>query len=397
MKFTSRIERMEPSATTAMANKARLKKEQGYPVISFSTGEPDYTSPKPALEYAKKAMDDGHTHYTSTSGINELKQAVADYYRSRFDISYPVSEVVIGTGAKQLLYEALGCIVEEAKEVIVIAPAWVSYVEQIRLFDGIPVIVNTENTDFVPTIEAINEKININTVAIIINSPNNPTGVVYTADFLKDLAHLAMDRDLLIINDEVYERLVFGNRKYCQIMQAAPEAREHVININGASKSYAMTGWRLGFALGPKELMEKIVSFQSHLTSNTSTISQWAALGALKEAQSDVEWMRQNFERRRLLILGLLDEMPLISYTPPDGAFYVFVNIKKCLGMKFKDVKITDDIAFCEILLDSKNIALVPGTAFLMPGFFRIAYSVSDENIIEGMSRLKEFLSEMGN
>lgn len=378
-----------------MANKARLKKEQGYPVISFSTGEPDYSSPQSAIEYAKKAMVEGHTHYTSTGGIKELKQAVTDYYSSHFDLHYSESEVVIGTGAKQLLYEALGCIVEKGKEVLVIAPAWVSYVEQIRLFDGTPVIVDTEKTNFIPTIETVRQKITTNTVGIIINSPNNPTGVVYTANFLKDLALLAIDKDLLIINDEVYERLVYGNDRYCQILQAAPQARSHVLNINGASKSYAMTGWRLGFALGPEELISEIVAFQSHLTSNTSTISQWAALGAIKEAQADVEWMKTNFERRRDLILGLLDRMPLINYTPPNGAFYVFINIKQCLGMKFGDKEINDDIAFCEALLDSRDIALVPGTAFLMPGFVRIAYSVSDENINEGMARLESFLREL--
>lgn len=378
-----------------MASKARFRKEQGHPVISFSTGEPDFTSPEPALKFARKAMDEGHTHYTSTSGINELKQAVADYYRSHFELSYQPSDVVIGTGAKQLLYEALGCVVEEGKEVIVIAPAWVSYVEQIRLLDGTPVIIDTEDTNFIPAIEAVKEKVNNNTVAIIINSPNNPTGVVYCGDFLCDLANLAIDNDLLIVNDEVYERLVFGDRKYCHILQVAPEAKDHVLNINGASKSYAMTGWRLGFALGPEELIKNIVAFQSHLTSNTSTISQWAALGALLEAQPEVECMRKNFERRRKLILTLLDKMPLISYTPPDGAFYVFVNIKECLGMKFNGRVINDDKEFCEMVLDSENIALVPGTAFLMPGFIRIAYSVSDENIQEGMLRLANFLSEL--
>jgi len=397
MKFTSRINRMAQSATTAMANKARQKLQQGLPVISFSTGEPDFSSPKSAVEYARKAMDEGFTHYTATAGITELKRAIICYYRSYFGLEYSDSEIVAGTGAKQLLYEILGCLVEKGSEVIVIAPAWVSYVEQIRLFDGTPVIVETEKNGFVPDIDDIREKISDRTAAIIINSPNNPTGMVYRKDFLADLGTLAVEKDITVINDEVYERLVYGKSSYCHILNAAPQSRDNVVNINSASKSYAMTGWRLGFALGPEELVKKVVAFQSHLTSNTSSISQWAAVGAINEAQSDVERMRDEFEERRTLIMSLLDGMPLISYIVPDGAFYVFVNIEKCIGMKSGDSVITDDIAFCELLLDTRDIAMVPGTAFLQPGFIRIAYSVSDKDIKEGMSRLKDFLTELGS
>lgn len=393
MRLSDRITKMAPSATAVMATKAREKKRLGADVISFATGEPDYDSPKEAIRMAKKAMDEGETHYPPTNGILPLREAVAEYYNDHFGLEYnPLKEIVVGTGAKQLLYEALGAIVNPGDEVLVFPPTWVSYVEQIKLFDGIPIEVDTSKNKFIPTIEAVEKAITSKTVAMIINSPNNPTGVVYPDDFLTQLGHLASRKKITILNDEVYERLVFDRERSPQIVVLCPEARDWVLNINGVSKAFAMTGWRIGYALGPAKLIQAISDFQGHLTSGTSSISQWASVGALKGAQKDCEEMRLGFKKRRDLIVQLLSEISGIRFEIPQGAFYVFIDVSHFLS---REKGIADDIQFCEELLERKNVSMVPGTAFLAPGFIRISFSCSEEKIREGVQRFAEFLGEM--
>ncbi len=395
MRISDRIARMKPSATSLMAAKARGKKKQGYKVISFATGEPDYDSPSEAVIAAKKAMDEGQTHYPPTSGITPLREAVGDYYRNYKGLSYdPLNEIVIGTGAKQLIYEALGALVNPGDEVIVFPPAWVSYAEQIRLFEGVPVEVDTSDTNFIPDIVKIEKVITPKTVAIIINSPNNPTGAVYSEECLRGLADLARKRGIMIINDEVYERLVYDRSECPQILKVCPEARDWVLNVNGVSKAFAMTGWRIGYALGPEKLIKAISDFQGHLTSGTSTISQWASVGALVKSQKDCENMRKGFLERRNLIIDLLSQIKHVRFTKPQGAFYVFVDISSYLKRE-TGVYLENDVAFCEGFLERKNVAMVPGTAFLSPGFVRISYSCSKEDICEGVKRFGEYLEEI--
>jgi len=395
MKLSDRMIRMQPSATSLMAAKAREKKRLGLDVISFATGEPDYDSPRGALEAAEKAMKEGQTHYPPTNGIVPLREAIADYYGEHFGLKYdPAKEIVVGTGAKQLIYEALGALVNPGDEVIVLPPAWVSYVEQIRLFDGVPVEVDTAATGFIPDLQKIEDAITPRTVAIVINSPNNPTGAVYPAELLEGLARLAMKKDILVINDEVYERLVFDRDKSPQMVKLCPEARDHVLNVNGVSKAFAMTGWRIGYALGPAVLVKAISDFQGHLTSGTSTISQWASAGALLTSQKDCEKMREGFRKRRDLIVELLSEIKGIRFVPPQGAFYVFIDVSSYLGGKAK-IMLENDIVFCEELLERKNVSMVPGTAFLSPGAVRISYSCPEKDIREGVRRFREFLEEI--
>lgn len=387
--------RMQPSATSLMASKAREKRRLGLDVISFATGEPDYDSPRGALEAAGKAMEEGQTHYPPTNGIIPLREAIGDYYRGHFDLEYdPSREIVVGTGAKQLIYEALGALVNPGDEVIVFPPAWVSYVEQIRLFDGVPVEVDTSETGFIPDLRKIEGAITQRTVAIIINSPNNPTGAVYPAELLEGLAKLALKKDIIVINDEVYERLVFDRDKCPHMIRLCPEARDHVLNVNGVSKAFAMTGWRIGYALGPAQLVKAISDFQGHLTSGTSTISQWASSGALRTSQGDCEAMREGFRMRRDLVIGLLSGIRGIRFNEPQGAFYVFIDISSFLGGKAK-IMLENDIVFCEELLERKNVSMVPGTAFLSPGYVRISYSCPEKDIREGVRRFGEFLEEI--
>lgn len=395
MYVSTRARKMEPSATLAVTAKAKSLKREGKPVISFGAGEPDFNSPPSALRFAEEAMKKGQTHYTPGTGIPELREAVCAYYKEHFGLEYKPADVVVGAGAKPLLYEALGCLLDPGDEVLVFTPAWVSYVEQIRFFDGKAVLIDTSKTDFVPRIEDVRKAVTPRTRAMIINTPNNPTGAVYDEQCLRDLGKLAVEKDITILYDEIYERLVYGNAVHHQILNLVPEAREHTIIINGVSKAFAMTGWRIGYALGPSSIMGYLGDLQGHITSNACSVAQWASVGALKEAEQDVVTMHKAFSKRRDLIVELMKEMPYISFTEPKGAFYVWFNIENALGKSWEGQSLTDDTTFCKVLLESKYVALVPGSAFMADGNVRISYSNSEEEIREGMRRFKEFLSEL--
>lgn len=395
MKLSRRILGIKPSATFAVDAKAKELRGQGKNVISFGSGEPDFDSPPAVLEYASEAMERGETHYTPTSGIAMLREEISAYYKQRFGLDYSPSQVVVGSGAKPLIFEALAAIVDPGDEVIVLAPTWVSYIEQIKLVDGKVVVVPTQDSNFVPQIQRIEEAITDKTVAILLNSPSNPTGMMYDEQTIKAIGQLVIKYDLWLIWDEIYERLVYGEVKHYNPVQLLPELASRTVIINGVSKTYAMTGWRIGYALSPLELAKKINAYQSHLTSGPCSISQWAALGAIKESESDVCRMLSTFKKRRDLICSLLGEMPHISFLVPKGAFYVFVNIKECFGKSYEGQVIDNDITFCNILLEAELVAVVPGSAFLAPEYLRLSYASSEDEIREGMKRLKRFLEKI--
>jgi aspartate aminotransferase len=387
MKMSKRILEIQPSATLSISAKAKTMKAEGKPVISFSLGEPDFNSPECASKAAIDAINRGESHYTLNSGILELRKEVCNYYKRRFGLEYAPDEVIIAPGAKPLLYEALQMLVDPGDEVLLFSPAWVSYVEQVHLAGGKDVIVDTLKTDLIPTKEAVEAVLSDKTVGMIVNSPSNPSGAIYNEETLKMIADVARDKDLWIIFDEIYERLVYAPAKHVNILNVAPDLRDKVIIINGASKAYAMTGWRIGYALAPKTLIAKMNTLQTHLTSNASSIAQWAAWGAVKDADPDVEKMREAFEERRGVILGLVRDMPYVKVRDPEGAFYIFIDVRES--------PIPDDIKFCERLLEEKFVAAVPGAAFFAPGFIRFSYACSMENIREGMGRLKDFLQAL--
>jgi len=387
MKMSKRILEIQPSATLSISAKAKTMKAEGKPMISFSLGEPDFNSPECASKAAIEAIERGESHYTLNSGILELRKEVCNYYKRRFGLEYAPDEVLIAPGAKPLLYQALQMFVDPGDEVLLFSPAWVSYVEQIHLAGGKEVIVDTLKTDLIPTKEAVEAVLSNKTVGMIINSPSNPSGAIYNEETLKMIADIAREKDLWIIFDEIYERLVYAPAKHVNILNVAPDLRDKVILINGASKAYAMTGWRIGYALGPKPLIAKMNTLQTHLTSNASSIAQWAAWGAVKDADPDVEKMREAFEERRGVILGLVRDMPYVKVRDPEGAFYIFIDVRES--------PIPDDMKFCEKLLEEKFVAAVPGAAFYAPGFVRFSYACSMDNIREGMQRLKEFLKAL--
>ncbi len=387
MKLSKRANRIQPSATIAVSALAKELKAKGKPVLSFSAGEPDFTSPDAAMDAARAAIDRGETHYTANSGVPELKKAVAGYYRKHFGLEYENAEILVSSGAKPLVYQALQVLVDEADEVLLFSPAWVSYIEQVNIAEGVPVIVDTADTGFVPTKAEVEKALSSKTVGMIVNSPNNPTGAVYDEATLRMLAEVAVKHDLWIIYDEIYERLVYGDTKHHNILELVPEIRDRVILINGVSKAFCMTGWRIGYALGPKDVIKKMDDIQSHLTSNASSIAQWAAVGAIDGADADVERRRAMFEKRRDLLYGLLSEVDGLRLVKPRGTFYAFFDVR--------GTALPDDMAFCKRILEEEYVALVPGTAFLAPGFIRMSYACSEDNIREGVARIRKFVESL--
>ena len=395
MKISKQAMQVKPSATLSVFAEAKKIQLKGEHVINFGVGEPDFISPSPALSYAKRAIDNGKTHYNPVSGLPDLKIEVCKYYKNRFGLNFSPSDVIIGAGVKPLLFEALYSLLDNNDEVVVFTPAWVSYVEQIRLCGGKEILIDTTTNSFQPDIEALCQNINPRTVGIIINNPCNPTGAVYSQSSLNAIADIVLEKDIWIIYDEIYERLVYGEEKHHNLLEMRPDLKNNVIIMNGVSKAFAMTGWRIGYALGPEEIISRMISIQGHITSDAASISQWASLGALKEADADVENMKNEFAMRRELLVELLAEIPYISFNQPKGTFYLFLDIKKCLGKRHGQILVEDDISFCSSLLQSKKVATVPGSAFMAPGFIRISYANSREDILEGITRLRQYLTEL--
>lgn len=387
MKFSKRIMNVKPSATISISNKAKMMVAEGKNVLSFSAGEPDFNTPPAARAAGIAAIERGESHYTLNTGIIELRREVCNYYKRRFGLEYKPDEIIVSSGAKPLLYEALQTLVDDGDEVVIFAPAWVSYVEQLHMAGGREKVVDTIKTGLLPTKEALLAAIGPKTVGMMINSPCNPTGMIFPAETLKMIADVAKEKNLWIIFDEIYERFTYEPAKHVNLLNVAPDIKDRVIIINGVSKAYAMTGWRIGYAIGPKEVIKKINTLQAHLMSNACSIAQWAAYSAIKDTDADVEMMRKEFEKRRQIIIDLIHDMPYVKVNDPKGAFYVLVDVRQC--------PISDDMEFCAKLLDEKYVAVVPGSAFLAPGFIRISYASSEEHIREGMARMKEFLEEM--
>jgi len=393
MQFSDRLLRMKPSATRAMTDMAAKRKADGLKTITLTIGEPDFPSPQAAFRYAEKAMREGHTHYTVTNGIKELRDAIISYYKEQHSVEFSLDEICVGAGAKPMLFEAFGALVNRGSEIIIPTPAWVSYVEQIDVFDGKPVLIDTRNNGFIPDITAIENAITDKTVAILINSPQNPTGVVYDRKLMADLCRLAQEKNIVLINDEIYEQLTYGVR-YVNPLADVPEAKNNVLTINGVSKAYAMTGWRIGYAAGPAPLIAKMAVMQGHITSCASSISQWAAVGAIREGGEETKAMAREYAERMEFVYDELASMPHISAKKPTGAFYFFIDVRPSYGKKSGNTVINDDVSFCTELM-GHGVALVPGTAFMSPGFARISYAASKDTLREGMDLLRSFLESL--
>lgn len=396
MMLTKRIQNITPAATFALTAKIAELRQQGIDVIAFNLGEPDFGTPKNICDAAKAAIDAQKTKYTVVSGIMELKQAICEKFLRDNGITYKPNEICIGTGAKQPLMNAVLSLCEEGDEVIIPTPCWVSYIEMVKLSGAAPVIVrNREEDGFALNLDAIKKAITPKTKAIMINSPNNPTGAVYSEEQLRELADLACRHDFYIISDEVYEKLIYEGKKHFCIASISEEVKNRTVVINGVSKTYAMTGWRVGYAAGNAALIKGMTSLQGHATSNTCSIAQYAALEAISGPQDSVETMRVEFDKRRKFLVQRLNAMDHISCHNADGAFYLMPNVTAFYDKEWNGTRIKDSFGLADYLLAEARIALVPGGAFEAPDNLRISYSTSMENLIEGMDRMEAALKKL--
>lgn len=392
MNLSKKATNMEPSMTLALTAKAGELKAQGVDVISFGVGEPDFNTPQNIIDAAILAMNQGKTKYTAVSGITELKEAIVKKFYNDNGLNYKSENIIVSTGGKQCLFNVFAAILNVGDEVLIPKPYWVSYPELVKLNDGIPVFVETnEEDDFKINFKNLEKSITNKTKAIVVNSPNNPTGSIYSKKELMEIADFAKKYDLYIISDEMYEKLTYGDNKHISIASLNEDAFNRTIVVNGLSKAYAMTGWRIGYAAGKKEIIKLMNNIQSHTTSNVNSIAQYASLEALTGQQEEMKIMQNEFDRRRKVMMKLLDDISDVSYIEPKGAFYILVNIEKIL----KKFKISGSSEFCEKLLDRENVVAIPGIAFGEDNYIRLSYATSMDSIETGLNRISNFIKNL--
>ncbi|HCW04540.1 MAG TPA: aspartate aminotransferase [Clostridium sp.] len=396
MKFSNLSLQLEPSLTLEITAKAKTAKEMGKDVVSFSAGEPDFNTPDNIIEAAIKAMKNGFTKYTPASGIQQLKEVICKKLSDDNKLNYNPSQVIVSTGAKQCLSNTFQAILNPGDEVVIPVPYWVSYPELVKLYGGVPVLVSTKiENEFKYELSELEKVVTQNTKAIIINSPNNPAGVVYSYEDLKMIAEFAKKHDLIIISDEIYEKLIYDNEEHISIASISEDAYNRTVIINGLSKSYSMTGWRIGYAVGPEKLIKIMSSIQSHTTSNPTSVCQYAAIEAISGPQQTVNHMIEQFKLRRDYMVKKINAIKGISCIKPKGAFYVMVNIKDIKNKKIGDQTIENSIELAKLLLEKHLLAVVPGAAFGDDNYIRLSYATSMENIEKGLTRLEEFVSNL--
>ena len=384
------------SITLEIDAKAKEMKAQGLDVVGFGAGEPDFDTPVHIREAAKAAMDHGMTRYTPASGMPELKKAIALKLKRDNNLDYLPQQIVISNGAKHSLFNVFQAILSEGDEVIVPGPYWVSYPELVSMSGGVPVkVVGDEANNFKLTAAQIEAAITDKTVAIVLNSPNNPNGFVYTREELQAIGDLAVKYDLAIVSDEIYEYLVYDGAEHISIASLSEEIKEHTIVVNGMSKAYAMTGWRIGYVAAPIHLAKAMTNYQSHSTSNPNSIAQCAAIAALNGPDDEIKIMVAEFDRRRQRIVELINEIPGLSCVPPKGAFYVMMNLSGIIGKKLNGVPVTGSMSFTQMLLEDSQVAVVPGIGFGADNYVRLSYATNMTNIEKGLARIKAFVEKL--
>ena len=386
---------VKESSTLAITAKAKAIKAAGENLIAFTAGEPDFDTPEHIKEAALKASREGFTKYTATTGIPELRTAICEKLKKDNGLDYTPAQIVVSNGAKHALANIFTAIINDGDEIIFPAPYWLTYPELAALAGGVSKIVTTDkSTGYKPTVEQIRAAVTDKTKAILINSPNNPSGAVFSREELNAIADLAVEKDLYVISDEIYEHLVYGeNTPHISIASLGKEIYERTIVVNGYSKSYSMTGWRVGYTASNKEIADVIGNIQSHQTSNINTLTQKAALAAELGGRKCVDEMRVQFEKRRNFMFDLISEIPSLAALKPDGAFYVFVDVSALLGKSFEGKTIESGADFADLLLDKQKVAIVPCADFGYPNHVRLSYAASEEEIREGMGRIKAFVS----
>jgi len=385
-----------PSVTLAIDSRAKQLRAMGLDVIGFGAGEPDFDTPKYIKDAARDALDAGMTKYTPVPGTVELRTEIQGKFLRDNNLEYELTDIVVSTGAKQCLFNALSAIIDPGDEVLIPSPCWVSYPEMVRMAGGIPVFVKgDENNGFIADADALRKACTGDTKAIIINSPNNPTGSVMNEEILQGIADLAVEKQLFVISDEIYERLIYDGGKHVSIASLGEEIKAQTIVINGVSKSYAMTGWRIGYAAGPKAVIRAMNSFQGHTTSNPNSIAQHAAAVALTNGEKFMHESFIEFDARRRLMHSMLNAIPGLSAKLPQGAFYMMLNISGIIGKSINGRVIKGSDDFAEALLESKLVAVVPARAFGDDRYVRLSYATSREKITVGIGRIAEFVKEL--
>lgn len=396
MILSKKAQQIQPSITLAITAKAKKMKSEGIDVIGFGAGEPDFNTPENIQNAAIEAIKQGFTKYTAASGITELKEAIANKFYKDNGLKYNASQIIISTGAKQCLANAFSATLNPGDEVIIPIPYWVSYPELVKLADGVPVFVETsEANNFKYDIKDLEKAITDKTKIILVNSPNNPTGTVYTKEELTAIAQLAKKHDLIILSDEIYEKLIYGDEKHISIGSLSEDAYNRTITINGVSKTYSMTGWRIGYAAANEEIIKLMSSLQSHTTANPNSIAQYASVAALNGDEAQIEKMVKEFKSRRDYMVKKINEIENLSCTEPKGAFYVMMNISKTFGKKSNECEIKDSLTFSQALLGKEKVAVIPGIGFGMDNYVRLSYATSMDNIKAGLDRIEKFVGEL--
>lgn len=393
IRLSPALGRIAPSPTLAMTQRARDLKAAGRPVIALAAGEPDFPTPEHICAAAIKAITDGHHGYTAVDGVPALKDAMRAKFARDYGLDYSASEVLATTGGKMLVFTAMLATLSPGDEVIIPAPYWVSYPDLVRLAGGTPVIV-TGDADLLPTAAAIRAAITPRTRWLILNSPCNPSGTVLPAASLLAIADvLRAAPQVFLLTDDIYQFITY-DVPFASLPALAPDLKERTLIVNGASKAYSMTGWRLGFGAGPASLVEAMVTLIGQSTSNVSAITQWAGVAALNGPHDFLAERNQSFRARRDRLVGALNQMPGIRCAVPDGAFYVFPSCAALLGRRYRGTEVTTDTVFCDLLLEAESVALVPGSAFGTAGHFRISYAAPAADLDEAAARLRRFVGE---
>lgn len=394
MQISKIVSQLQPSETLAAAAKARELRAQGIDVLGFTVGEPDFNTPAHIREAAIAAMEAGHTRYTAATGIPELKQAICDQAMDLHGVAWKPSQVTVSNGAKHCLHNVLLTCCEPGDEVIIPTPYWVSYAALVELVGAVPVLVTTNEEDnFCLTPEQFQAAITPKTRLIMLNSPSNPTGGVYPAAALQTIAEIAVEHDLIVLSDEIYDRLIYAGHEFRSFASLGEAVKERTIIVNGVSKTYAMTGWRIGWTLAPENISAAINRLQSQQTSNPCSISQYAAIEAIRGPQDCVADMLKLFTERRDYVIGRLREIPGVSFAEPGGAFYVFFNVSHYFGKPLGGGdSVSNSTEFCTALLERAHVALVTGDAFGAPGYVRLSFAAGMDELLRGMDAIRKFL-----
>jgi aspartate aminotransferase len=395
-RISARVGSITESATLAVDARAKALKSAGRPVIGFGAGEPDFPTPGYIVEAAAEACRDPRNHrYTPTAGLPELREAVAAKTRRDSGLAVDSAEVLVTNGGKHAVYQAFATLLNPGDEVLLPTPHWTSYPEAIKLAGGVPVEVTAdESQGYLVTVDQLDAARTERSKALLFCSPSNPTGAVYAPDQVAEIGRWAASRGLWVVTDEIYEHLVYGGARFASIPVEAPELGDRFVVLNGVAKTYAMTGWRVGWMIGPTDVVKAATNLQSHLTSNVANVSQRAALAAVSGDLSAAAEMRAAFDRRRQTIVSMLNDVPGVTCPEPLGAFYAYPSVRKLVGREVNGRRAGSSAELAEIILDEAEVAVVPGEAFGTPGYLRLSYALSDADLVEGVTRLQKLFSQ---